>query len=252
MSNSIEDKSPSVFTITPIVRKPRINKGESLEVEVFVSGHGNSVIDNKLQVTYSSPKVYKIDKNNHVGYLETCIRKAVDTDTGKIVGVITGKKARHKYNLDATGTSVILNEITFWSLNDVNQLNKLPLDPLIKVRVGEMTHDRYPPVLIKLNTNENAPHGDHIIYLTLYYSDGISVKMDQKTVTFHINTTPEQHSKFLIWAPIIISIFMGIIITILRRLLQEIIIDSSIVVSGVILLFGIIASLILWVYFSLN
>ena len=81
----------SVYSLIPRLKNPAINAGEPIEIEVFISGYGtySDIKDNKFLISYSSPKLFKRDENNRIGFLESSMKVEKDKN-GKIVGVLTG------------------------------------------------------------------------------------------------------------------------------------------------------------------
>lgn len=195
-----------IYSIVPRVRTPSINAGHPVEVEIFLTGYGNNVKESKFQISYSSPKLFAVDNEGKVGFLEFCI-KVVKDNKGNVTGVLSGDeelihpetkeviRAIHRHSLDSVGTTVKLTEAYFMSRNETRRLSGEKIDPYDLALLSEMTHDGYPPMLLKFNTLPNATQGDHNIVLTLFYSDGSDLKMDQKVVTFHIRNWVEKHQK---------------------------------------------------------
>lgn len=195
----------SEYTLLPRIRRPRICKGENIEIEVYITGYGERIVDNKLHISYSSPKLLKIDNEGKVGIIESCIKtlKTKDIITGVITGDVTFKnkktgkieKAFEQVKLDPTGMTITLNEGYFISYRELNELVGKEVDINDKRYVAEVKYDNHPPILISINTDSNAPPGDYIITLSLFYKDKNTVKIDQKHIPVHINTYIEQHQK---------------------------------------------------------
>lgn len=204
------------YSIVPRVRTPSINAGDSIEIEIYLTGYGNNVKDNKFQTSYSSPIFAKDDKGK-VGFIEFCIKVAKDAN-GIIRGVLSGdaewknpktnkiEKAVHPHPLDPVGTTVTLNEGYFMSVKEADRLSGRAVDEEDPRILGELTHDGRPPILLKFNTLPDARTGDHDIVLTLFYSVGSDLKMDQKIVKIHINNWIEKHQKKLQWIAIILGL----------------------------------------------
>lgn len=66
------DTSNAVYSIVTCNRTPKVNPGEKLEIEIFLSGYGIPE-KNKLSIKWSSP--YVIDKKNP-GFFSYCIAAA--------------------------------------------------------------------------------------------------------------------------------------------------------------------------------
>lgn len=206
-----------IYSIVPRVRTPSINPGNSIEIEIFLTGYGDDAKDNKFQISYSSPKLLEIDDKGKVGFVECCIKVALN-NKGKIVGVLTGnakwkdpqtsktEKAIHLHPLDKIGTTITLNQGYFMKNKEAIRLSGKKVDEKDARILSEMTHDGHPPILLKFNTLSNAVSGDHNIVLTLFYTDGSEVKMDQKVITIHVNNWIEKHQKTLQWIAIILGL----------------------------------------------
>lgn len=70
----------SSYNIIPRIRKPSINPGEKIEIEIFLSGYGNPD-KNKFVINFSSPN---LTKSEDPGYVQTSIRTLEDVKTGKL------------------------------------------------------------------------------------------------------------------------------------------------------------------------
>ena len=76
------------FSLISRIRKPSINPGEAIEIEVFITGTGNSPTDIKLNLS-NPASILKVDKEGNVGYTETSIIIQKDKDN-KITGIAMG------------------------------------------------------------------------------------------------------------------------------------------------------------------
>lgn len=214
------------FILTPRIRKPSINPGEFIEIDVFITGFGN--VPKNIKLNISNPEsILKIDEKDYVGFAQTCIivgkdsnnkitsvatgnTKLKDSKTGKMLPVI------QKFPQPITGSTFSLNEGFFLSFQTLSQLAGKKIDVRDKRIVGESSWDGHSPIYIKLNTSTDAPSGDHSIKLTLFYQDGNVVQIDHRNVTVHIKNWTEQHQKSLQWTAVIvgaIALISGIIQT---------------------------------------
>lgn len=209
----------SIYSIVPRIRTPRVNPGETVEVEIFLTGYGEIPKLRTFKISHSSPYLYKRDSKSKIGVLEWCI-KVAENEKGDIIGVWTGDseadirargkvthiRAHEEHPVDPFGVIVELNPGYFLSHKEVARLEGEPVDEHDRRILSEMTHDEIPPMLLKLNTLENARSGDHDIFLTLIYHDGAELKMDQKVVRFHVNSWIERHAKTLQWVVVVLGL----------------------------------------------
>lgn len=209
----------SIYSIVPRIRTPRINPGETVEVEIFLTGYGEIPRLRIFKISHSSPYLYKRDSKSKIGVLEWCI-KVAENEKGDITGVWTGDseadirvrgkvtriRAHEEYPIDPFGVCVELNPGYFLSHNEVARLEGKPADEHDRRILSEMTHGGISPMLLKLNTLENARSGDHNIFLTLIYGDVAELKMDQKAVSFHVNSWVEKHAKTLQWVVVVLGL----------------------------------------------
>jgi len=211
------------YYLSSWIRNPSINPGESIEIEVFITGVGNIPTDIKLNIS-NTASILKVDKEGYVGYAQTCIiigkdrnnnivsiatgnNKLEDSSTGEIISAV------QKFPQTKTGSTFSLNEGFFLNSQFISKLQKKKIDIGDNRILGESSWDGHPPIFIKLNTSTDAPPGNHNVKLTLFYSDGNIIKDDQKDVVIHIKNWIEQYEKYLKWFAITIAI-VGIIQTI--------------------------------------
>ena len=171
------------FSLVAQIRKPRINGGEVIEIDVNISGLGGIPTDNKLHISYPA-SILKADKKGRVGVVETRIMQLPG-------GILTGTEAIENFEQDIHGSTFTLTYGFFRSMRKIEITDNRIL--------GEINWDDQHPIFIQLNTKSDAPPGDHQIMLTLSYSDEKDNKMDQKHVVIHVNTWIEKHQKVLQW-----------------------------------------------------
>jgi hypothetical protein len=166
------------YSIIPRLRTPAVDPGGQIEIEVYLVGYGTPK-QNKLYVGYSSP--YVISEENS-GEFVFSIKVSKDKVTGEVIQPVSGKDYLDNYKCDKIGTTIVLNEGHFLPVPESSSQGGFP-------RVmSELSHDGYPPILIRLNTAKKAHAGDYDIYLSLTYGDQQQVLQDQKRVTFHVNS----------------------------------------------------------------
>lgn len=176
----------SAYALIPRLRKPSIDPGDKVEIEIFMTGYG-PVKQNKLFISYSSPKLIDVE---NPGVLEYCISTAKDTRTGKIISPVSGKKYLKSHLCDPVGLIVVLTEGYFLDIP-----KQSPPSNAIPMIMPEHTWDGMPPLLLALNTSKKTPPGDYDIYLVLTYSARKQILTDQKKVTVHVKSAVERHWK---------------------------------------------------------
>ena len=87
-----------IFSVVPRLCTPSINPGDSVEIELFITGYGDIPKKNKFSIAYSSPFILQKDENGKVGSAESCIKGIIDIDTGKIVGMISAERTQRSCN----------------------------------------------------------------------------------------------------------------------------------------------------------
>jgi len=204
------------FYLTPRIRNPRINRGEVIEIDVFITGVGDAPTDVKLNTSYPA-SILRTDEKGYVGFVQTCVIVQKDRNN-KIVGIATGDtklkdsqtgemvSAIQKFPQSETGSSFSLNEGFFISSQIIYQLQGKKIDVRDKRIMGESTWDGYPPIYIKLNTSTDALSGDHDIQLTLFFHEGNTIQSNQRAVVVHIKSGIEQHQRSLQWGAVIIGV----------------------------------------------
>jgi len=174
----------AAYSLIPRVIKPNINPGETIEVEIFISGYGE-IKRNKLQIYYSS----KLINTDNPGFLESCI-KVAKNKTGKTVQPVSGRKYVDKYECNPVGVCVILNEGNFMRIPYENNLNfGLPRI------MAESKWDNISPIRLRLNTSPKAPSGNYDVSMILTYSDGSEIQKDEKNVKIHVKNWWERNLK---------------------------------------------------------
>lgn len=196
-----------MFSLIPRIRDPKINPGETVEIDIFLTGYGPIPKFNKLYVSNSSPQLFQPDENNKIGYIQTCILSYQD-DKGILTGVITGnavnknprtgldEPAIQKHEVDPTGTTMRLGPSFFDNMNlYFETLGQKPPDTMVNI-MGEGTYDGFPPIYTSLNTSRKAPPGDHSVTFSLFYeAEDNVIQMDQKNVEVHVKNWIEINQK---------------------------------------------------------
>jgi hypothetical protein len=144
-------------------RTPVIEAGDTLEIEVFISGDGIPV-KNKLSVSWSS--LHVIDRDNPGVYVASD-NKSVGIDPFGIA--IDFGPSHFSYAPESTPPYFGIPQI-----------------------MSETMSNSIPFLLLKINTTKSAPPGDYDITFVFTYSDNQSIYQDYKTAQFHISSLWER------------------------------------------------------------
>lgn len=145
---------------------PKMKPGETLHVELFISGYGTFLKD-KLSVTWSSPDV--IDTKNPGNYV---------ADHNPPIGI------------DITGV-IMWIEPKYFTMSVPNAKQNPPYGFPQIIPESQVVENEY-PLLFNINTSKTAPSGDYNIVFIFTYGDDNNVYQDYKTTSFHITSTWER------------------------------------------------------------
>lgn len=192
-----------VYSLILRNRTPIVNPGETVNIEVYLSGYGIPE-KNKLDIKWSSPYVVH-DKNP--GTVTYCIKLATDKTTGKSQPV-TGNQFLESLNLESVGIDAILNQGFFFNNPTVAEVDKSGFCPV----VSENQWDKNPPLLLSLNTARNALSGDYDITFTFTYGSEQNIHQDYKLTQFHITSRWERNQAWITISATIVA-FLALIAT---------------------------------------
>jgi len=186
----------TIYSLVTRNRTPKLAPGKPVEIEVFLSGHGIP-IKNKLQITWSSP--YIVDKGNP-GNLRYCIKCFTDPKTG-LEHCLTGSRYIDGWGLTLTDLTVTLNRGFFLEVVAVPAERETgPKDKEVKFPefgikpvASEKTFDGNPPLLLVLNTTQDAPSGNYDVTFVFTYGNDQKLQQDYRTVPFHITSWWERN-----------------------------------------------------------
>jgi hypothetical protein len=182
-AGSNDGQEPSYVVVTRVLN-PRINKGDTLEIEVYFSGYGH--VDRAKLQTFYAPGVPDPTKSGQIKHV------VMDED----LNVFTKDSV-----LDEVGIWAGLSESYFqpdssFPSDHMSDPNKCGV---VRVR-GEMKRPEGAPLTLKINTFRVAPfglfvgsvEGDNELQMTLTYTSGNSTFTYPHTVRFHINSFWEE------------------------------------------------------------
>lgn len=191
--------SEALYSLVPRNRTPRVNPGETVEIEVFLSGHGVPE-KNKLHVQWSSPYMINVQEPGTATY---CIKVETNPVTGESQPR-AGKMYLQTVKLDPTGRTIHLNNGYFLEVPPT--VDKEVSEFVLPRVMSELAWDEEPPILIKLNMAENARSGDYEVAFTFTYGSEHELLQDYKAVRFHITSRWERHQGWLTAAGVLLTL----------------------------------------------
>lgn len=188
--DSYSNMEPSFSLATPN-NKPIINRGDTMEFEVYISGYGHVA---NLTKIYASLPIGLVDEDTIYGSVHY-----LDFSS-------TGELTKSNFPLNTANAFYV-----YFPNNYFNQIKKTNSDNYSILVLTEMNYlisgEMVAPILIKITTSENAPDGDNKINLILTYSDGKKWYQDEQEISFHVNSFWEQYYIYhLIITGVVISI----------------------------------------------
>lgn len=150
------------FSLAAKIDKPVINTGETINIQVYISGYGH--VENITKI-YASLPTGLVDDGTNFSDIYVFDRKVATVDTS------------NAFYLN-------INPFLFKQINQENCHTVLIRSELKDYSSGEGVN----PISVVINTSDNAPSGDNKIDLILTYSDGEKWYQDKQEVRFHINS----------------------------------------------------------------
>lgn len=196
------------YEVVPIVRRSRIEPGETAEIEVFIAGSGD-VESAKLQTLHTQEDLIAEEEPGEMVY-------SVDLKEGEdgTKEPVLGEEALNQIEIDRWGTMALITDAIFYTpfetdSSETIQLNDsdFPFQPI----VGEAAHDGYPPILLRLNTKNGAQPGDYRIPFILTYGNQEEPEQSTAAVEIHVQSWAERHRKALEIVAVVLT--LSIVIT---------------------------------------
>ena len=160
-SAQIGNGSGPVYSINAYVRDPEIIGGQTLQIEIYLSGFGIPKYD-KLYINWTAPHV--IDQHKPGNW----------TVFGQPGGTFDSTSAHSEY--------IIMGGF-LGSCADLPQGSE---DVGLNLVCSEHDQDGEPPILINLNTVKGAVSGHYQVQLTFTYGNETNLKQDYKEIQFHV------------------------------------------------------------------
>ncbi|MDL5361327.1 hypothetical protein [Halalkalicoccus sp. NIPERK01] len=168
------------YTIVPHNRTPEIAPGDTIEIDLYLSG-GGIPDENRLYLSYNKGL---LDHQN-TGEIRTYVKKGTDRATGEIHPV-SGEEFEQSDQIAIPGTHLGFVETLFYE--DVHANSTLDDVPPL---VAERDHDGHSPAEIRMYT------GDYSISIILNYSFEDVIKQDRQDITVHVTSWVERHRRKL-------------------------------------------------------
>lgn len=164
----------AVYTVTPILEDPYIDRGGKLKLELYFSGQGN-VEDNKLHIQFPLDRVFEKDSSRIVRRFEDEKGVTEVTDHADNIGHTMGLDEEYfKYDTNSD------------SPEEFGRVN------------SERSYQGKAPLSVELQTKEDAVPGDYSIPITFTYKSRDSgLRQDFNEINFHVNSWQEENRKAL-------------------------------------------------------
>jgi len=196
----------SSYQIIPVLLTPSIKQGETIKINIFITGYGR-ITKHKFNVMPSSRKLI----NEKESAFFSNVHKVKDPKPNE-PEIIMGKEAQEpsKFPFKNDGTYIVFSPHFFLDKKEIMKSPPIPEEGIPNIS-GEFEIKNAPPIVIKLKTETDAPRGDHDIHLVLTYSegdnnhdngddghnadngepnddDGMEFTTDHKIITVHVKT----------------------------------------------------------------
>lgn len=190
------------YTIIPMPNEIIVNRGDSAEIKLYVSGLGK-MEENKVLLRFPD------------GLLAD--------DQGEIYGsiVCVGDNITNFHPLfkieqsDLTSMRIVFNKCNFISVIEKESTPRLKKAPIL---LSERDNTGYPPIGIKLNISDKATIGDQYIYLVFTYTDGTKWYQDKEKIKIHVNSVYERYYvSHLIVVGVLVALFGQLIMGLYGR-----------------------------------
>jgi hypothetical protein len=201
----VKDLEPT-YSIVSRVRKRTIKGGDSVEIDIYVTGLGIPEA-NKLVLLWSSPNVIDVSRPGVATY---CIGEFTKKLKGEnMIVPVAGARYVDQSELDPNGIALHLSKGYFLPVPKYYYPN-MPLN------VGERIHEGYHPISISLPTQKKAKSGDYKIDLTLTYRFKNTLKQASNTVEFRITSWWDRNQWWILTAGAVIAFISLILLVVIN------------------------------------
>lgn len=182
------------YQVIPIVRRSKIEPGETVEIEIFITGSGD-VESAKLQALHTQEDLIDEDEPGEMVY-------SVDFKRGDdgCPELVMGEDALKSRDIDNWGTMAFVTEAIFYTPSETDSSDSVDMngdDFEFQPIVGEAAHGGNPPLLLRLKTKGDARPGDYQIPFILTYGEEDAPLQSKATVDIHVQSWVERHRKVL-------------------------------------------------------
>ena len=145
------------YTIIPVNKTPKIDPGDTIAIDLFLSGGGvpeKSII----YVNYNNSLV----NSNDTGEIRAFVSEGRNTETGQKVP-LTGEEQKNASPIKLPATKVDLPDTMFYP--------EPPGEPgnITHPLASESGHESHSPIEIRMNTSECSP-GDYYVTVVFNYT----------------------------------------------------------------------------------
>jgi len=176
------------FSLITRSNTPVINKGDPLEFEIYITGYGSIPNNSKI---YVSIPIDLVDSNITYGFVNHFfILKNTEYERFSTLDNMQIKRADLAVE---NGFSIDLPSFLYSQLQYSETVDGCYYNTILAENKVNISNEHIPPMLIRINTSENAPEGDNKMDLILTYSDDKKVYQDKNEIKFHINSWNEEH-----------------------------------------------------------
>lgn len=164
----------AVYTVTPILEDPYIDRGGKLKLELYFSGQGD-IKSNKLHIQFPLDRVFKKESSYIVRRFENEEGITEKTERADNIGHTMGLDEEYfKYDTNSD------------SPEEFGRVN------------SERAYQGKAPLSVELQTKEDAVPGDYSIPITFTYkSEDGDLRQDFNEINFHVNSWQEENRKTL-------------------------------------------------------
>lgn len=160
---------------------PIINKGDTIHIEIFISGYGHSANITKI---YATLPIGLVDDNTIFGNGYYVDYNYTDKNWTKQSFPLTPGYA-HSFYIYLPGN---------YFQQDPTETNNCPQVYLFTEEEFNISGEWIAPIGININTSKKASDGENKLFFILTYSDGKKWYQDKQEVSVHINSWQEENN----------------------------------------------------------
>lgn len=168
------------YTIIPVNNTPEINPGNTIAIDLYLSGGG--VPDESVMYINYNKSLVDIDSP---GKISAFVGQGLDQETEELIP-ISGDEYEQSQPIKLPATLVELPKTMYYP--------EPPEEPgvITAPLASESDHETHSPLEIQINTAK-CPPGDYYITIVLNYISGEEVLQDRQESKVHIRTWRERN-----------------------------------------------------------